>query len=71
MSMGKRRRRQQGVLFVATSDLPQQGGHPFDQRVNEVLDQCGFDDYVESLCEPSCAALTGRTGIAPGIYSGC
>ena len=68
MSMGKRRRRQQGVLFVVTSDLPQQGGHPFHQRVNEVLDHYGFDDYVESLCEPSCAALMGRTGIAPGIY---
>ena len=38
MSMGKRQRQQQGVLFAATSDLPQQGGHPFDQRANEVLD---------------------------------
>ena len=68
MSMGKRQRQQQGLLFVATSDLPQQGGHPFYLRVNQVLDHCGFDDYVESLCGPYYAEVMGRTSIAPGVY---
>ena len=68
MSMGKRKRQQQGVLFVATTDLAPQGGHPFYERVNEVLDGCGFDDFVESLCESHYAEGRGRPSIPPGVY---
>ena len=67
MSMGKKKRQQQGVLFVAATDLLQQGGHPFYERVNEVLNRGGFDEFVESLCEPYYAD-DGRPSIPPGVY---
>ena len=68
MSMRKRDREPQGVLFVAASDLPAGGGHPFYERLNRVLDQCGFDDYVEALCQPYYAEKRGRPSIPPGVY---
>ena len=68
MSMRKRDREPQGVLFVPAGDLPQGGGHPFYERLNRVLDQCGFDDYVERLCQPCYAAKRGRPSIPPGVY---
>ena len=68
MSMRKRDREPQGVLFVAASDLPQGGGHPFYERLNLVLDQCGFDDYVEHFCQPYYAPKRGRPSIPPGVY---
>jgi transposase len=68
MSMRKRNREPQDVLFVATSDLPQGGGHPFYERLNRVLDQCGFDDYVEHFCQPYYAPKRGRPSIPPGVY---
>ena len=68
MSMGKRQRQQQGVLFVPAADLSHQGGHAFYERVNEVLDRGGFDDYVESLCQVYYADERGRPSIPPGVY---
>ena len=68
MSMGKRKRQQQGFLFIATTDLPKQGGHPFYERVNEILKRCNFDEFVESLCEPHYADGRGRPSIPPGVY---
>ncbi|HEX9707982.1 MAG TPA: transposase [Steroidobacteraceae bacterium] len=70
MSMGRRRRERQGVMFVAATHLPQSEGHPFYQAVNRVLDQTGFDDHVESLCAPFYCddAQAGRPSIPPGVY---
>ena len=68
MSMRKRDREPQGVLFVAASDLSQGGGHPFYERLNRVLDQCGFDDYVERFCQPYYAEKRGPPSIPPGVY---
>ena len=68
MSMGRRQRHQQELLFIAASELPEHGGHPFYDRVNRVLELCGFDDFVESLCEPHYAEGVGRPSIAPGVY---
>ena len=42
MAMGKRKKRQ-GTMWVAASDLPKSPGHPFYQRLNAVLEQAGFD----------------------------
>ena len=51
MAMGKKpsSRRQRG-LWVATQKLPRSPGHPFYERLNQVLEKAGFDAFVEALC---------------------
>jgi transposase len=69
MAMGTRRQRQrQEELWVATAALPYSAGHPFYERLNRLLDECQFDDFVEQLCKPFYAEALGRRGLAPGIY---
>lgn len=53
---------------VATADLPPAPGHPFYQRLNALLDEAGFDTFVEQLCRPYYADGLGRPGIPPGVY---
>ena len=43
--------------MVATSDLPQGGGHPFYERLNQILGAAGFDAFVEELCAPFYARM--------------
>ena len=54
-------------MWVATSDLPQGGGHPFYERLNQILNAAGFDAFVEQLCAPFYARM-GRPSLAPGRY---
>ena len=69
MAMGKRRRRaRQPSMWVASSDLPRGGGHPFYERLNRVLDEAGFDAFVESQCAKFYADGVGRPSLAPGRY---
>jgi transposase len=69
MAMGKRRRRaRQKTLWVASTDLPQSAGHPFYERLNRVLDDAGFDAFVETQCAPFYADGVGRPSLAPGRY---
>ena len=69
MAMGKRKREpQQGSMWVATRDLPRRPSHPFYARLNQILDQAGFDRHVEGLCAPFYAARMGRPSLAPGRY---
>jgi transposase len=68
MAMGKRKRHaKQSTMWVATQDLPRTAGHPFYARLNQILDQHGFDGYVEGLCQRF-YANDGRPGLAPGRY---
>ena len=53
---------------IATADLAPAPAHPFYQRLNDVLQEAGFDRYVEDLCRPYYSAGTGRPSIPPGIY---
>ena len=69
MAMGRRRKRvRQEQLWTPTAELPISAGHPFYERVNRLLDEKNFDEYVENLCAPFYAAKMGRPGLAPGIY---
>ncbi len=34
-------------MWVATADLPQGAGHPFYERLNQVLNAAGFDAYAK------------------------
>jgi len=55
-------------MWVATADLPQSAGHPFYVRLNRVLDDAGFDVFVEGQCARFYAATQGRPSLAPGRY---
>ena len=67
MALGRRKREQQD-LWVATCDLPKSPGHPFYSKLNRLLDESGFDAFVENLCKPSYANGRGRPSIPPGVY---
>ena len=65
MSRRKDRARTPG-LWIATNALPVTGGHPFYQRLNQVLDTHAFDAFVEAQCAPFYAATVGRPSLLPG-----
>ena len=67
MAMGKRRERQRG-LWVPTSSLAKSPGHPFYERLSHVLDDEGFDAFVENECGRFYAPKMGRPSLAPGVY---
>ena len=55
-------------MWVASSDLPCSAGHPFYERLNRVLDEAGFDAFVEAQCRQFHADGVGRPSLAPGRY---
>ena len=59
MALGKRKREEQG-LWIATTDLPKSPGHPFYQKLNDVLAEADFDRWIEERCQPYYAAKLGR-----------
>lgn len=68
MALGRRKSERQGELWIATKDVPRTAGHPFYQKLNQLLAEAKFDEYVESLCGSFYAAHLGRPGIPPGVY---
>lgn len=68
MAMGKREREDQGSFWVATSELPVGQAHPFYAKVNQILDQHGFDAFVEDACRKFYADRMGRPSLAPAVY---
>src|ERR1700686_2945737 len=69
MAMGTRKSREkQEELWVAHTELAVAPGHPFYQRLNELLDSEGFDAFVEARCAKFYAARYGRPSLTPGIY---
>ena len=68
MAMGKRAMQRQETLWVPTADVPQSPGHPFYQKLNELLDGNGFDAFVEGQCRPFYAEVMGRPSIPPAVY---
>jgi transposase len=67
--MGTRRGRQrQEELWIATASLARPAGHPFYERLNRLLDECGFDEFVEKACRSFYAETLGRPGLPPGTY---
>ena len=57
----------QQSMWVARADLPQGGGHPFYEHLNQILNAAGFDAVVEKLCAAFYARM-GRPSLAPGRY---
>lgn len=68
MSMGSRRRQRPEAMWIPSAALVQPAGHPFYCRLNQVLDEAGFDVFVESLCAKFYAENIGRPGLPPGVY---
>ncbi len=68
MAVGKRKREEQGALWIAAGDLPQSGGHPFYVQVNRILDSAGFDRFVEARCRGFYADKMGRPSLPPAMY---
>ena len=69
MAMGRRKDRGRTPgLWIATNELPRTGGHPFYQRLNQVLDAHAFDEFVEAQCTRFYAATRGRPSLLPGTY---
>jgi len=69
MAMGRRKKRvRQEGLWTPTAALPVSASHPFYQRLNQILDEKKFDEYVEAICEGFYAGEVGRPGLSPGIY---
>ena len=66
MALG-RRKPKQDELFIPTVKLAVSPGHPFYAKLNEVLAEAGFDEFVEKLCAPHYKE-GGRPGIPPGVY---
>ncbi|HEX7232468.1 MAG TPA: transposase [Candidatus Binatia bacterium] len=67
--MGKRKRKlRQQSMWIATQDLPRSAAHPFYARLNWILEQNRFDDYVEEQCSRFYAPSMGRPSLAPGGY---
>lgn len=67
MAMGKKKGRQ-GDLWIATRDLARSPGHPFYERLNRLLEQHGFDGFVEEQCRSFYAERLGRPSLPPGRY---
>jgi transposase len=67
MAMGRRKDRARTPgLWIATNELPMTGGHPLYQRLNQILDRHGFDEFVEAQCASFYAAKLGRPSLTPG-----
>lgn len=71
MALGKRRRERQEELFIASDQIRKPDSHPFYSRLNQVLDEAGFDRFAETTCQSFYADKMGRPGLAPGTYFRC
>src|ERR1700686_4706750 len=61
MAMGRRKKRvRQEGLWIPATVLPVGASHPFYQRLNQILDEKKFDEYVEAICEQFYADEVGR-----------
>jgi transposase len=55
-------------LVIALKDLPPPPANPFYTRLNTLLDEAGFEPFVEDLCRPYYTEGFGRPGVPPGVY---
>src|SRR5664279_5072296 len=68
MAMGTRKKRQRQEELWYGGELPTAPGHPFYQRLNEVLDNAKFDPFCETNCAPFYHDKLGRPSLPPGQY---
>ncbi len=69
MAMGTRKdQEQQEALWVPHTALPKGASHPFYQRLNQLLEESYFDEFVEGRCQRFYAEKRGRPSLVPGVY---
>jgi len=68
MALGRRKNERQQDFWVTTADLPRSEGHVFYRKLNKLLGEAKFDEFVETLCKPHYHDTMGRPGIPPGTY---
>jgi transposase len=68
MAMGTRKQHERQEPLWYQSELPEAPGHPFYQRLNQVLDEEGFDRFCEGRCRRFYHEKLGRPSLAPGTY---
>jgi transposase len=68
MAMGMRQKRERQQEWWYGSELPTAPGPPFYTRLNQILDQAGFDQFCETSCASFYPARLGRPSLAPGLY---
>lgn len=67
MALGRCGGERQEALWIPTAAVARGPGHPFYDKLNEVLGEVGFDRWVEERCR-AYYAEQGRPGIPPGVY---
>jgi transposase len=67
MALGRKQDRRQQSMWIPHNRLVRNPGHPFYQRLNQVLAKEGFDRWLENLCERY-FHQGGRPSIPPGVY---
>ena len=67
MGLGKRKREYQNSFWIETEKLCNAPRNAFYDRLNQLLDDIGFDEKLEEAAEPYYQS-SGRKGIAPGVY---
>ena len=55
-------------MWIAHTEVASSPGHPFYERLNELLKGERFDAFVEGLCAKFYAQRFGRPSLLPGIY---
>jgi hypothetical protein len=65
--LGERSEEQQGEFWIAVQDVVRTEGHPFYERLNQVLAKDEFDRFAEEVCRKFYQE-GGRPGIPPGVY---
>jgi len=69
MAMGRKaKQRRQEPLWIAHTELPRTVAHPFYERLNRLLQEREFDDFVEQQCARFYAERMGRPSLVPGRY---
>src|SRR5213594_3965410 len=69
MAMGTRKdREEQEELWVPHTALPKGASHPFYQRLNQLLEESHFGEFVEGRCQRFYAKKRGRPSLVPGVY---
>ena len=58
----------QGDLVVTWAEMPRSPGHAFYDRLQTLLNEAGFDTFVEDICKPYYAPRMGAPSLPPGRY---
>src|SRR2546428_7281633 len=69
MAMGTRKdQEQQEELWIPQAWLAKGVSHPFYQRLNQLLEECRFDEFVEGRCRRFFSGEGGGPRFGPGGF---